>query len=251
MTALLKTSNLSAGYHKVCVVRDLELEISPGEVVALLGPNGAGKTTTIMTLAGELAPIGGHVAWNGSPTTAPLHWRARHGLGLVTEQRAVLTSLTVKDNLRVARCDLGRALKLFPELSEHLGRRVGLLSGGQQQMLALARALARPTRLLLADELSLGLAPIVVTRLLSAVRAAADDGVGVLLVEQHVHQALAIADRVCVMQKGRIALQGTAGDLRGRVGDITAAYLSSAKPTPSPGDALNPEPASGPGPAGA
>jgi ABC-type branched-subunit amino acid transport system ATPase component len=249
MTALIATSKLSAGYNKVSVIRDLELEIRPGEVVALLGPNGAGKTTTIMTLAGELAPIEGHVAWNGSPTTAPLHWRARHGLGLVTEQRAVLTSLTVKENLRVAHCDAGRALEMFPELTEHLSRRVGLLSGGQQQMLALARSLTRRTRLLLADELSLGLAPLVVARLLSAVRAAADDGVGVLLVEQHVHQALAIADRIYVMRKGRVVLQGSAADLRGRVDDIQASYLSSpgTDSGSGPGGAPQPGPGVAPG----
>jgi branched-chain amino acid transport system ATP-binding protein len=196
--------------------------------VALLGANGAGKTTTIMTLAGELPPRAGKVVWQGAPTSASLHKRARSGLGLVTEQRAVLTRLTVAENLRVSRCDVGRALTVFPELREHLNRKVGLLSGGQQQMLAVARCLARDTTLLLADELSLGLAPVVVERLLAAVRAAADQGVGVLLVEQHVHQALGVADRVYVMRRGAIVLEGRAEDMRDRLEEVQASYLSSS-----------------------
>ena len=125
---------------------------------------------------------------------------------------------------------MDRAVELFPELEEHLDRRVGLLSGGQQQMLALARCLARPSRLLLVDELSLGLAPLVVDRLLRAVRAAADDGIGVLLVEQHVHKALAVADRVLVLRRGVVELDGSAAELRDRVDEIQAAYLQRADP---------------------
>ena len=225
----LEARGLTAGYGSSSViVRDLDLAVAPGEVVALLGPNGAGKTTTILTMCGELPPIGGEVLLHGEPTSAPLHQRARRGLGLVTEERAVLMGLTVAENLRVGRCDRERALALFPELEEHLERRVGLLSGGQQQMLALARALSRDTRVLLADELSLGLAPIVVDRLLRAVRSAADGGVGVLLVEQHVHKALQISDRVYVMRRGRIEVSGTTEELRDRVEEIQASYLASS-----------------------
>jgi branched-chain amino acid transport system ATP-binding protein len=130
----------------------------------------------------------------------------------------------------VSRCDRDRAVELFPELEVHLDRRVGLLSGGQQQMLALARCLARPSRLLLVDELSLGLAPIIVERLLQAVRSAADGGIGVLLVEQHVHQALAIADRVLVLRRGVVELDGSAAELADRVDDIQAAYLQPVVP---------------------
>jgi sulfate-transporting ATPase len=133
--------------------------------------------------------------------------------------------LTVRENLRVSRCDIDRALELFPELESHVERRVGLLSGGQQQMLALARCLARQCRVLLVDELSLGLAPLVVDRLLRSVRAAADQGTAVLLVEQHIHKALSVADRVLVMARGTIALEGNAGDLRSRLDDIQDAYL--------------------------
>ena len=157
----------------------------------------------------------------------PLHVLARKGLALVSQERAVLMNLTAVENLRVSRCDVGRAIELFPELEPHLGRRVGLLSGGQQQMLALARALARGPSLLLVDELSLGLAPLIVERLLAAVRAAADDGVGVLLVEQHVQKAMNVADRVLVMRRGAIVLAGRTDELRDRTDDIRDAYLST------------------------
>jgi branched-chain amino acid transport system ATP-binding protein len=213
MTPLLQATGLSAGYHGHPVVRDLDLEVSAGEVVALLGSNGAGKTTTLLTLAGELKPLAGDVFLDGQKTSVPLHRRARHGLGFVTEERSVFMSLSTEQNLRLGRGDTQQALDLFPELQPLLKRRAGLLSGGEQQMLTLARALARGPRLLLADELSLGLGPMIVQRLLQAVRKAADNGVGVLLVEQHVRQALSIADRVYVMRRGAIVLQGPAREV--------------------------------------
>ena len=148
----------------------------------------------------------------------------------------MLMDLTTRENLRVSRCDLDRALALFPELEPHVDRRVGLLSGGQQQMLALARCLARRCRVLLVDELSLGLAPLVVDRLLRAVRVAADEGVAVLLVEQHIHKALQVADRVLVMTRGRIALEGEANDLVNRLDDIQDAYLRYGNADPTHGD---------------
>ncbi len=228
MTALIEARGLSAGYGSLAVVRDLDLQVGPGEVVALLGPNGAGKTTTLLTLCGELPALGGQVLASGEVTKAPLHRRARSGLGLVTEERSVFMSLTVEENLRVSGSDPALAMSLFPELDPFRKRRVGLLSGGQQQMLALARALGRRPSLLLADELSLGLAPIIVTRLLRAVREAADTGVGVLLVEQHISKALEFADRAYVMSRGRIQISGSAEDLRGRLDDITQSYLSGA-----------------------
>jgi sulfate-transporting ATPase len=154
-----------------------------------------------------------------------MYVRARKGLGVVSQERAVLMELSARENLRVSRCDIDRAIALFPELEPHLERRVGLLSGGQQQMLALARCLARKCRLLLVDELSLGLAPRIVDRLLHAVRDAADDGTAVLLVEQHIHKALSVADRVLVMTRGTVALEGNAGDLVDRLDEIQDAYL--------------------------
>ena len=225
MTPLLEVRELRAGYGTIEVVHGLDLAVHPGEVVALLGPNGAGKTTTLSTVSGELAPLGGEVRLLDCDAKDPLHIRARKGLAMVTQERAVLMDLTTAENLKVSRCDPDRAVELFPELEEHLDRRVGLLSGGQQQMLALARCLAREARLLLVDELSLGLAPIVVDRLLRAVRAAADGGIGVLLVEQHVHKALAVADRVVVLRRGLVELTGSAAELRDRVDEIQAAYL--------------------------
>jgi sulfate-transporting ATPase len=230
VSPLLEVTGLRAGYGNVEVVHGIDLQVEAGEIVALLGPNGAGKTTTLSTVAGELPPLDGEVRLLDCDPTDPLHIRARKGLAMVTQERAVLMDLTAGENLRVSRCDRDRAVELFPELEEHLDRRVGLLSGGQQQMLALARCLARRSRLLLVDELSLGLAPIVVDRLLRAVRAAADEGMGVLLVEQHVHQALAVADRVLVLRRGVVELDGTAGELRDRVDDIQAAYLQPVDP---------------------
>jgi len=224
---LLAAAGLSAGYGGIAAIHDIDLAVAPGEVVALLGANGAGKTTTILALCGELAPLAGEVRWDGVPTRDSLTARARDGLGLITEEKSVFMGLTVAENLRLGRGEPERALELFPELRGHLRRRAGLLSGGQQQILTVARALAAAPRALLADELSLGLAPLIVQRLLSAVRTAADrDGVGVLLVEQHVRNALQYADRVCVMQRGRIVLRGPAAEMAERIDEIEQSYLA-------------------------
>jgi branched-chain amino acid transport system ATP-binding protein len=228
--ALLECRGLSAGYGAVAVVRDVDLHVEPGEVVALIGPNGAGKTTTLLTLAGELPAISGDVVFRGSVTKAPLFRRAREGMGFVTEERSVFMSLTTEENLRVAGVSRADAVALFPELEPLMGRTAGLLSGGEQQMLTLARAVARAPRLLLVDELSLGLAPVVVKRLLQAIRSIASErSTGILLVEQHVRQALHIADRVYMMQRGRIVMSGTAEELHGRIDEIEATYLSGIR----------------------
>jgi ABC-type branched-subunit amino acid transport system ATPase component len=229
VTAIIEAVGLSAGYGGSPVVRDLSLEVRAGEVVALLGPNGAGKTTTMLSLAGVIKPIAGAVRFEGQEATAPLHRRAADGLSLVTEERAVFSRLTVRQNIGVGRCEVARVTALFPELEPLLCRRAGLLSGGEQQMLALGRALTRPgTKLLLADELSLGLAPKAVTRLLRAVRAAADEGLGVLLVEQHVHRVLEIADRVHVLTQGRVRYSGSAAKARKEIDAIESHYLTVA-----------------------
>ncbi|MGD9701264.1 MAG: ABC transporter ATP-binding protein [Acidimicrobiia bacterium] len=224
---LIECRELTAGYGALAVVRDLDLKVDAGEVVALIGPNGAGKTTTLLTMAGEMSPISGAVLWKGAVTTAPMHARCRDGLGFLTEERSVIMNLTTKDNLRLAGVSVEVATSFFPALERLLGQKAGLLSGGEQQMLSLARALGRKPKVLLADELSLGLAPLVVDRLLEAVRAAADErGVGVLLVEQHVRKALAIADRVYVMERGTVVMSGTAAEARSQLTEIEAAYLS-------------------------
>ena len=195
--------------------------------MALLGPNGAGKTTTLMTLAGALPPLGGSVIWRGSSKPGPLHRRARTGLGFLTEARSVIMSLSTRDNLRLAGGDSAHALELFPELRPRLKVPAGLLSGGAQQMLSLARMLGRSPKVILADEVSLGLAPQIVRRLLRALRQAADSGVGVLLVEQQIRHALEISDRGFVMRRGEIRLAGTAAELRRRLPEIEEAYMSA------------------------
>lgn len=224
----LSAHGVYAGYHGVPVIRDIDMDVNRGEIVALLGPNGAGKSTTLFTLAGHVQPLRGEVRWRGRVSTAPLHARAGDGLAFLTEERSVFMGLTVSENLRVGRCDVQLALAHFPELHDHLNRRAGLLSGGQQQILGLARALARCPQMLLADELSLGLAPLVVERLLIALRKAADDGLGVLLVEQHVRKALTVADRVYVLQRGRVVYTGTGAEARRDIDAIEASYLSGS-----------------------
>jgi branched-chain amino acid transport system ATP-binding protein len=227
---LIEARGLNAGYHKQVIVRELDLAVYPGRITALLGPNGAGKTTTILTLAGELKPIGGEILFEGKKTSAPLYRRARKGLQLVSEGRPIFTRLTVREHLRVSRVDLSRALDLFPELKPLLRRKAGLLSGGEQQMLALACALSSEPRLLLADELSLGLGPMVVQRLLAAIRrAATESGVGVLLVEQHVREAIRVADDAVVMQNGEVALRGPTSEITDRLLEVEEAYLSGSQ----------------------
>jgi branched-chain amino acid transport system ATP-binding protein len=228
-TAVLEARAVSAGYGPQPVIHDLDLVVEPGEVVGLLGANGAGKTTTLLALAGELPLLSGEVLLDGTATTAPLFKRARQGLTFVTEEKSVFMGLTARDNLRVAKVDIDVALGLFPELERLLGVRAGLLSGGEQQMLTLARALSRKPRILLADELSMGLAPIIVKRLLEAVvRIAKQQGTAVLLVEQHVRKALEYCDRAYVMHRGRIELSGTTHELLGRLSEIEDRYLTAA-----------------------
>ena len=227
MTALLEVRGLHAGYAEGSVVRDLDLRVDAGEVVALLGANGAGKSTVMRTLAGELKPLAGEVLIKGDAAAGALHERARRGLAYVSEERSVFMRLSTRQNIGVAGCEVGRVTALFPELAPLLGRKAGLLSGGEQQMLTLGRALTRDgVDLLLADELSLGLAPRAVGRLLGAVRRAADDGMGVLLVEQHIHRVLEIADRVYVLGQGRVRYASSADEARGRVDEIERHYFS-------------------------
>jgi len=227
---LIEARGLSAGYGKMAVLRDVDLRVDAGEVVALVGANGAGKTTTLLTLAGELTPLEGEVRFLGKATTSPMHVRCRNGLGYVTEGRSVIMNMSVADNLKLAGVEPRVACEYFPALDAIMGRSAGLCSGGEQQMLSLARALGRHPKVMLADELSLGLAPLVVANLLETVRRAADErGVGVLLVEQHVRQALQIADRVYVMARGRVLMSGTSDEVSSQLDEVEAAYLSRNK----------------------
>jgi len=227
----LAVRDLSAGYRGVAVVRDLTIEVRPGEVVALLGPNGAGKTTTLETIAGLHRPISGTVELAGRPIAGtPAPALARSGLALVPEGRALFPGLTVREHLRLAGGRGGSRedalLDMLPELGKCLRRKAGLLSGGEQQMLAIGRALVTRPRLLLVDEMSLGLAPVIVERLLPILRRAASElGASVLFVEQHVALALEVSDRAYVLTHGRIALEGPAAELRERQDLLAASYL--------------------------
>lgn len=227
-TTTVHARGLTAGYGGTPAIVGLDLDVQEGEILALLGGNGAGKTTTLLTLAGELPPMAGTVAIHGDTRRRRLHQRARSGLGYLTEERCVFMQLTGWENLKIGRGRPEGALEYFPELEEHLGKRAGLLSGGQQQMLALGRILAGKPRLLLTDELSLGLAPIVVDRLLKALREAADSGVAVVLVEQHVRRALEVADNVCVLRRGRKVLSGSAAELHDDADSISSHYLAGS-----------------------
>jgi len=233
----LVVRDLSAGYRGVPVVRELNLEVRSGEVVALLGPNGAGKTTTLETIAGLNHPISGTVELSGEKVGGtPAYQLAGRGLALVPEGRALFPGLTVREHLRLAGGRGARSrrastredelLEMLPELRKCLGRKAGLLSGGEQQMLAVGRALVTRPRLLLVDEMSLGLAPVIVERLIPVLRRAADDlGSSVLFVEQHVALALEVADRAYVLTHGRIGLEGPAAELRERRELLAASYL--------------------------
>lgn len=202
-------------------------------MVCLLGPNGAGKTTTLLTIAGELEAVDGLVMLNNVPTWEPSYLRVqRRGLGIVTERRLIFSKMITRDNLRLGNASVDLALELFPELIPLLDVKCGLLSGGEQQMVALARALSRRPSLLLADELSLGLAPKIVDRLLGAVRDSVDKtGSGALIVEQHASKALQYADRVYLLARGQIALHLTAEEAMNRLAEIEQMYLQGTSET--------------------
>jgi len=233
MSRVLDIRGLDAGYGHLQVVRQLSLHVDEGEIVALLGPNGAGKTTTLLTVSGLLAPLAGEIDVLGAPVgSRSPQALARAGCAHVPEGRALFGGLTARQNVALAagrdRPAATQALAYFPDLEPHLGRRAGLLSGGQQQMLALARALASRPKLLLVDEMSLGLAPIIVENLLPILRRIADDtGCGVVLVEQHVHLALEVADRACVLAHGDVVAAGTAAELRQQPELVASGYLGA------------------------
>jgi branched-chain amino acid transport system ATP-binding protein len=227
MTALT-VSGLDVSYGAVGALHEVSLEVRQGEIVSVIGGNGAGKTTLLKAIAGVLRPVAGRIAADGHDIAGrPSWWVARRGISLVPEGRGIFGDQSVRDNLllgavarpgrrdeKAIRADLERALSLFPALAGRLGSPAASLSGGQQQMLAVARGLMGRPRVLLLDEPSLGLAPMLVRELFAAIERLRAEGVTILLVEQMAAQALALADRAYVLERGRITIEGPAQAVR-------------------------------------
>lgn len=236
---VLAVAGLTAGYDGIPVVHDLDLTVGAGEVVALLGANGAGKTTTLLTVSGLVPKLGGSITVAGAAAHERRRvrvadvWRlARRGVAHVPEDRGLFFDLTAAENLRLGRPPRGDSVPMdqiltwFPALEKVRNRKAGLLSGGEQQMLALARAVIGRPRLLLVDELSLGLAPIIVEQILPVLRSiATETDAAILLVEQHVGLVLTVADRAYLLSQGRVAFDGTADELRDRPELVESGYL--------------------------
>jgi branched-chain amino acid transport system ATP-binding protein len=233
---VLELAGMSAGYNGLPVVRDINLTVAAGEIVALLGSNGAGKTTILSAIAGLIKPIDGTISLAGASIGGRSAFKlAREGVALVPEDRSLFLDLTTRENLLVA-APRGKAkeseaqvLELLPELKKCLNRKAGLLSGGEQQMLAVGRAVVGSPRVLIVDEMSLGLAPVVVERLLPVLRDVASKlDAAVLVVEQHVSLAMEVASRAYVLAHGRIVLEGDTAQLRNNQELIAASYFGDA-----------------------
>jgi branched-chain amino acid transport system ATP-binding protein len=235
----VECTDLSGGYDSVTAFRNVDLAVEAGTIEALLGPNGAGKTTLLMTMAGFLPPQAGTVAIDGVPLKPGRpHQASKAGMVLVPDKRNLFTTLTVEENLRAARHHGGPAprdmLDVFPALEKRWSLRAGALSGGEQQMLAMARALIQEPKVLLIDEMSMGLAPLIVKTLFETVQSiATDHGCAVLLVEQHVNLALEVADSAAVLNRGAIVLRGPAQQLLGEAERLEAAYFGTMEPSAS------------------
>jgi branched-chain amino acid transport system ATP-binding protein len=228
----LNVRGLTAGYGSLAVVHDVALSVDHGEIVGLLGRNGAGKTTTLMAIAGFLGKYSGEVLVDGEVLDGPAYQRARANIGIVLEGRSVFPSLTVKQNLSLAHADLDEALEMFPELESKVSLKAGLLSGGEQQMLALARTVCRHPAVLLIDEVSFGLAPILCERIFNRLRSVAKDtSVGMLLVEQHIHYAARVVDRALIMNEGVIRTEIPGRELTAREPEIERVYLGGVDET--------------------
>jgi branched-chain amino acid transport system ATP-binding protein len=231
---LLEIEGLRVSYGDAQALFGIDLAVAPGEVVAVLGPNGAGKSTLAGAVSGLVRPVTGHIRFQGTDIASlPSHRVASLGLAHIPEGRGIFPSLPVIDNLRMrlrrvgGRSEreeaIGKAFALFPVLGERRRQRAGTLSGGEQQMLALAPVLAAPPTLLVADELSLGLAPLLVDAIFGTLEQARASGVTIVLIEQFVHRALAFADRAVILQRGRIGWEGNSSEAGA---EVLARYLS-------------------------
>jgi branched-chain amino acid transport system ATP-binding protein len=239
----LTVDGLSAGYAGVPAVRELNVDLDEGEILAVVGPNGAGKTTTLLTLAGFLRPIAGEAkAFGHRITGSAPHQVARFGVNLIPDNRGLFPNLTVEEHFRLAQrspvkkgrhgLSLDQVLERFPQLKQVAKRRCGLLSGGEQQMLAIGKALLLAPRVLMVDELSLGLAPAIVQGLLPALREVSRElGMSVVVVEQHFELALAVAHKAIVLNHGSVVLSGSAADLLSDRTKLEAAYFGVATPS--------------------
>ncbi|MGI8642882.1 MAG: ABC transporter ATP-binding protein [Thermomicrobiales bacterium] len=232
---MLTLRDLEVSYGAIRALRGITLEVDAGELVALVGSNGAGKTTTLRTISGLLRPAAGAIRFHGEDiSTVPPHRIVGMGISHVPEGRQIFGTLSVRQNLQLGAVaredrtgldeDFRRVFDLFPVLNERLRQAGGTLSGGEQQTLAIGRALMARPRLLLLDEPSLGLAPLLVERIFGAIARLKSEGTTILLVEQNARQALKIADRAYVLETGRIAMAGTAAELAANP-DVERAYL--------------------------
>ena len=221
---MLEIESLRAGYGRLPVLFNIDLAVDEGEVLAIVGPNGAGKSTLLKSIIGVVTPTAGRIVFDGSRVThEPPHLRVERGMALSPEGRRIFASLSVRENLlagaartpiNVVEQQLQRIYTLFPILSERTAQEAGSLSGGEQQMLAIGRALISAPRMLLIDEPSMGLAPLIVAELYQALHKLAEDGIGIVVVDERSTEAISAADRVCVIEKGRIVslTASTGGD---------------------------------------
>ncbi|MFF9006127.1 ABC transporter ATP-binding protein [Streptomyces goshikiensis] len=235
MTALLKVEDLKVAYGKIEAVKGISFEVNEGEIVCLVGTNGAGKTTTLRTLSGLLKPAGGTITFDGKPLTqVPAHKIVSLGLAHSPEGRHIFPRLTITENLQLGAFlrtdrdgiekDVQRAYEMFPILGERRKQAAGTLSGGEQQMLAMGRALMSRPKLLMLDEPSMGLSPLMMQKIMATIAELKATGTTILLVEQNAQAALSLADQAHVMEIGKIVLSGTGQDLLHNE-DVRKAYL--------------------------
>jgi branched-chain amino acid transport system ATP-binding protein len=235
MGALVEIEALASGYGEIQVLWGISLQVRPGQLTTIIGANGAGKTTTLRTVMGSVRPWGGRIVFDGEDVTRmPPHAKAERGLVLVPEGRQLFGQLTVKDNLELGaysrrargrmKQNLSRVYELFPRLEQRLRQRSATLSGGEQQMLAVGRGLMEEPRVLMIDELSLGLAPVVAQQLFLTLKKLKGEGLTMVLVEQNIHLALALSDYTYVLAEGRVHMEGCAREVANSE-EVRRAYL--------------------------